>query len=42
MMNFWQKYQSKGLHDMLQNTNGWLTKVSSENEATKKYKDTLS
>jgi hypothetical protein len=42
MMEFWQKYQGKWLHDLLQNNNWWLTKMAkSDNESVKKYRETL-
>lgn len=42
MMQFWQKYHDKGLHDMLQAKNGWLTMKQKEgNETARKYLNTI-
>lgn len=42
MMNFWQKYQGRGLHDMLQGNNGWMTKKSRDGDETvKAYQNRL-
>lgn len=42
MMQFWQKYSSKGLHDMLQGHDGWIIKMAKENDTVRKYRDQLS
>lgn len=39
MMKFWQKHQDKGLHDMLQNKNGWLTVMAKNDPTAKKYRE---
>ena len=42
MMDFWQKYQGKWLHDMLQWQNGWLAKMEREGNSTvKTYRETI-
>ncbi len=38
MMDWWQKYHTSGLNDMLQGHDGWLTKGARENETIKKYR----
>ena len=42
MMEFWQKYQHLWLHEMLQNNDGWITKMAKENSTVKKYREQLS
>lgn len=39
MMRFWQDHCDKGLHELLQNNNGWLTKMARENETARKYRE---
>lgn len=39
MMKFWQTHQHKGLHDMLQNKDGWLTVTAKTDITARKYRD---
>lgn len=41
MMKFWQKYQGRWLHDMLQGQNGWLVSKSKDEKDVNKYMDNL-
>ena len=42
LMEFWQKYQGSGLHDMLQWHNGWLIKQAKEgNKTIRSYAEVL-
>ena len=41
MMKFWQKYQGRWLHDMLQGQNGWLISKSEENQTVSKYMSSI-
>jgi hypothetical protein len=37
MMKFWQKYQGRGLNDMLQGQNGWLINKSKSDPTVLAY-----
>lgn len=39
MMKFWQEHQAKGLNDMLQNKNGWLTVAAKNSKTVKSYRE---